>query len=149
MQSRSPNWSAWRASWGFRDRPSLVVPMTFLVAVVDDDPHVLESLENLLASAGYGVRLFSSAPSLLDDGDLADFDCLITDIGMPIMDGLELQRVVHGAWPALPIILVTGRDGSDDAIANVDGVHGFFRKPFNAQQLLASVSRAVDTPDRG
>jgi FixJ family two-component response regulator len=121
--------------------------MTFVVAVVDDDPRVLESLENLLESAGYGVRLFSSAPSLLEDCGLAGIDCLITDIGMPVMDGLELQRLVHGARPALPIILVTGRDGSDETLANVDGVHGFFRKPFDGQQLLASVSRAVDTPD--
>jgi FixJ family two-component response regulator len=121
------------------------MPMTHIVAVVDDDLRVLESLENLLESAGYAVRLFSSAPSLLENGPLADIDCLITDIGMPVMDGLELQQLVHGELPELPIILVTGRDVSDETIAGVDGVHGFFRKPFNAQQLLASVSRAVDT----
>jgi FixJ family two-component response regulator len=121
------------------------MPMTYVVAVVDDDPRVLESLENLLESAGYAVRLFSSAPSLLENGQLADIDCLITDIGMPVMDGLELQQLVHGELPELPIILVTGRDVPDETIAEVDGVHGFFRKPFNAQQLLASVSRAIGT----
>jgi FixJ family two-component response regulator len=118
--------------------------MTFVVAVVDDDSRVLESLENLLESAGYVVRLFSSAPSLLKDDGLGEVDCLITDIGMPVMDGLELQRVVHGAHPELPIILVTGRDVPDETIAGVEGVHGFFRKPFSGQQLLASISSAVD-----
>lgn len=124
--------------------PPLFSSMTFVVAVVDDDPRVLESLENLLESAGYEVRVFASAPSLFEAGALADIHCLITDIGMPVMDGFEVQRRVHAARPEIPVILVTGRDVSDETIAGVDGVHGFFRKPFNAQDLLASVTRAVE-----
>jgi FixJ family two-component response regulator len=123
--------------------------MTCVVAVVDDDPRVLESLENLLESAGYAVCVFSSAPSLLQAPDLAEIDCLITDIGMPIMNGLELQQVVHESRPGLPVILITGRDMTDAALASVPGTHGFFRKPFNGQQLLAAVGSAVRSSEHG
>jgi FixJ family two-component response regulator len=117
--------------------------MTRVVAVVDDDPRVLESLENLLESAGYGVRLFPSPGALLAACNLAHIDCLISDIRMPIMDGLALAQVIHHAFPELPVILITGRDLPGETIANRPGIRGCFRKPFDAQQLLAAVATAV------
>ena len=117
--------------------------MTFVVAVVDDDPRILESLESLLASAGHSVRLFTSATELLEDCGFADIDCLISDISMPSIDGWELQRLAHAARPELPVIFITGRDWSDQAMAAAQGGQGFFRKPFNGQDLLAAVSRAL------
>jgi FixJ family two-component response regulator len=123
--------------------------MTCVVAVVDDDPRVLESLENLLESGGYAVRLFSSAPSLLQEADLAEIDCLITDIDMPIMNGLELRQVVHETRPDLPVILITGRGMTDEALASAAGSHGFFRKPFNGLQLLTAVGYAFRSSGRG
>ena len=117
--------------------------MTFVVAVVDDDPRILESLESLLESAGHAVRLFTSATALLEDCDFAEIDCLISDIGMPFINGLELQRLAHAARPELPVILITGRDVSEQAMAATHGNQGFLRKPFNGQELLAAVGKAL------
>jgi FixJ family two-component response regulator len=123
--------------------------MKFVVAVVDDDPRVLESLEDLLESAGHAVRLFGSANALLENCAFADIDCLISDIGMPDMDGWELQRLAHLARPELPVILITGRNLADQASAASRGSQGFFRKPFKVQELLATVSEALLASDRG
>ena len=67
-------------------------PRRSIVAAVDDDQRILESLELLLESADYDVRLFSSATALLESGGLREIDCLISDIGMPVMDGFELVQ---------------------------------------------------------
>src|SRR5258708_9653429 len=84
-------------------------PSGFVVAVVDDDPSILRSLEYLLESADYVVRLFTSGTALLQTGPLPEIYCLISDIDMPGMDGFELLRLVHAARPGLPTILVTGQ----------------------------------------
>lgn len=116
----------------------------FTVAVVDDDRRVLESLENLLASAGHEVRLFASAKALLESPDLARVHCLISDIGMPGMDGFELQRVLHGVRPELPIIFVTAySEWIGKARADSLRHYGLFQKPFNGLELLAAVNRAL------
>jgi FixJ family two-component response regulator len=121
------------------------------VAVVDDDARVLESLEDLLESAGHTVLVFASARALLDDRAFAAIDCLITDIGMPYVDGFELQRLVQARRPGLPVILITGRhEIVDQQRAAALGNHGFFFKPFDGQALLAAVRRAVTaTTDKG
>ncbi len=83
---------------------------TFIIAAVDDDLRLLESLRDLLKSAGYSVRSFRSAKSFLDDeAALSESDCLIADIGMPVIDGFELENLVKQARPELPVILITGR----------------------------------------
>src|SRR5262249_45237105 len=82
---------------------------SYIVAVVDDDQRILQSLETLLESADYSVRLYASAESLLEDADvLAELDCLISDIGLSLIDGFELLRLVKSARPDLPVILITG-----------------------------------------
>src|SRR5215831_17963028 len=116
-----------------------------MIAVIDDDPRVLESLENLFESAGYEVRKFSSAKSLIDAG-LSDVGCLITDIGMPAMDGFELHDLVKKVRPDLPVFLITGRDvAGDQRRALVNGASGFFRKPFDGPALLSAVGNALDS----
>jgi len=112
-----------------------------VVAIVDDDPRLIESLENLLESAGYATRSFSSAGSLLASG-LTGIDLLITDIGMPGMDGFELRDVVKKARPELPVFLVTGRHEIADQ-HRARGISGFFRKPFDAPALLAAIANAL------
>lgn len=112
----------------------------FVVAIVDDDPRLLESLEDLLESAGHTVRPFSSGRSLLSGSNLQEIDFLITDIGMPDLDGFELQRLVNQRRPGLPIILISGRhEISDLPEANRNR---FFRKPFDGQALLDAVRDA-------
>lgn len=114
-----------------------------MIAVVDDDPRVLESLENLFESAGYAVRMFSSAKALIDAG-LSGIDCVITDIGMPAIDGFALHDVVKTARPNLPVFLITGRhEIGDQQRASAKDIRGFFRKPFDGPALLAAVDEAL------
>lgn len=113
----------------------------YIVAIVDDDPRLLESLEDLLESAGYEVRAFSSAGTILAGG-LLDLDLLITDIGMPGTDGFELRDMVTTERPDLPVFLITGRHEIADQ-GRAKGIGGFFRKPFDARRLLAAVGEAL------
>ncbi len=113
-----------------------------VVAVVDDDPRILESLEDLLESAGYDVRLHSSAASLLAS-DVANIDCLITDIGMPIMDGFELRDRVKQLRPDLRVFLISGRrDPSHEQPEDLADSE-FFRKPFDGPALLAAIAHSL------
>lgn len=112
-----------------------------VVAVVDDDPRILESLEDLLESAGYTACSFSSARLLLING-LAGLDVLITDIGMSGMNGLELRDLVRKVRPDLPVFLITGRHEIADQ-GRAQGISGFFRKPFDSQALLAAIGDAL------
>jgi FixJ family two-component response regulator len=114
-----------------------------MIAVVDDDPRLLESLENLLESAGYEVSTFSSAKALIEFG-LSGIDCLITDIGMPIMNGFELHDVVKNESPDLPVFMITGRhEIGDQQRASAKDISGFFHKPFDGPALLAAVDNAL------
>ena len=118
-----------------------------IIAVVDDDQRILESLRNLLESADHAVRLFSSATALLESGCVAEVDCLISDIDLPVMDGFELLRVVQAAQPALPIILITGHpDLLNRLPPTTSGHYRFFKKPFDGQELLTAVSDALRKP---
>jgi FixJ family two-component response regulator len=81
----------------------------FIIALVEDDLGVLKSTERLLESNGYAVRPYSLAIEFLNDKGLFNVDCLISDIGMPAMDGIELQRVTGIQRPELPVILMTAR----------------------------------------
>lgn len=113
-----------------------------VVAIVDDDPRLLESLEDLLESAGYAACGFSSARSLLSGG-LPELDLLITDIGLPGMDGFELRDLVLKERPSLPVFLITARHEIADQ-SRAKGISGFFRKPFDAQRLLVAVGDALN-----
>lgn len=118
-----------------------------VVAVVDDDPRLLESLAELLESAGYVARGFSSAGSLLASG-LSGVDVLITDIGMPGMDGFELRDRVKKARRDLPVFLITGRHEIADQ-GRAQGISGFFRKPFDGHALLVAVGDALRNRENG
>jgi FixJ family two-component response regulator len=116
-----------------------------VVAVVDDDARVLESLEDLLESAGHTVYLFDSAQALLGDAAFGKIDCLISDIGMPTIDGFDLERLAQAARPELPVILITGR------IELIKGGQTTGRcdsrtvllKPFSERELLDAINRAL------
>jgi len=112
-----------------------------VVAIVDDDERLLESLEELLESAGHATRTFSSAQTLLSSNILPEIGCLITDIGMPGMDGFELQRLLRERHPDLPVILITGRHEITEL---PQAKHNrFFRKPFDMRALLAAIGDAL------
>ena len=115
----------------------------FVVAVVDDDHRTLESLADLLEAAGYDVRLYSSARMVWTRGGLAEIDCLISDIGMPDMDGFELRRLALSERPELPVILITGRPEVRAQYASIIERDRYFEKPFDGRQLLAAVRTAL------
>jgi FixJ family two-component response regulator len=118
-----------------------------VIAVVDDDQGILESIDSLLDSADYEVRLFASATALLDSGALAEIDCLISDVAMPLMDGFELARTVQAARPALPVIMITGRpDLLHRAPLQSPGSYRVFKKPFDGQELLTAVALMLRSP---
>lgn len=125
-------------------------PGSSTIAVVDDDPRLLESLQELLESAGHSVRPFGAAQLLLDDkAVLAEIACLIADIGMPAIDGFELEKLVRRQRPELPVILITGRHEIADQQRAIAQGHRFFRKPFDGQALLAAVSQALRSINGG
>jgi FixJ family two-component response regulator len=124
-------------------RTSLTDPPCFIVGVVDDDQSMLDSFEILLESGDFAERPFASAAALLDSGCLAEIDCLISDIGMPVMDGRELAKVVRAPRPGLPIILVTGRPELLHRPPLDPGPYRVLTKPFNGQELLSAIAAAV------
>jgi FixJ family two-component response regulator len=115
-----------------------------LVAVVDDDPSVLEAIGNLLESAGYAVSRFDSAEAFLMMLHATVFSCLISDVGLPGMNGCALQAEVGRISPLLPVILITGRDDvGDDGVLAANN-RGLFRKPFDGEQLLSALAAALE-----
>jgi FixJ family two-component response regulator len=119
-------------------------PSARVVAVVDDDPGILRSLEYLLESADYPVRLFASGAQLLDSGCLPQIDCLISDVDMPGLDGFELLRQVHAARPGLPIILITGYPETLNRLPTLgESKPRCFTKPFQGPELLAAIGESL------
>ena len=118
-------------------------PTRFVVAVVDDDHRTLESLADLLEAEGYDVRLYSSATIVWRRGGLSDIDCLISDIGMPEMNGFELRQLALSERPELPVILITGRPELRAQYASIIESDRYFEKPFDGQQLLAAIRTAL------
>jgi FixJ family two-component response regulator len=116
-----------------------------IVVGVDDDFRVRESIESLVESAGFAPLVFSSAEEFLQSGKLAGATCLITDVRMPGMDGIELQRRVRLERPELPIIFITAH--YDDEIrrrALGGGAIEFLYKPFDGENLLRVIDRALN-----
>ena len=119
-------------------------PRRSIIAVVDDDQRILESLEILLESAGYDARLFPSATALLESGGVQEIQCVISDVGMPVMDGFELARAIQARRPGLPVILITGRpDLLNRSPPDWSRHFRLFKKPFNGQELLTAVGDAL------
>ena len=112
----------------------------FLVAVVEDEESFRESLEGLFQAVGYEVLLYLSAEDFLRSGRLADVDCLITDFGLPGMNGIDLLRAAHAVRPQLPVIVITARpEPSILSRALAAGAHRAFTKPVNSSELLKAV----------
>ena len=115
-----------------------------LIAVVDDDDSVRESLKGLLQSIGFGVETFSSANQFLDGGHLTKTDCLILDVRMPGMRGPELQRELTRMGFAIPIVFITAH-GDEDFRPRVllEGAVDCLLKPFSEEALLKAIRTAL------
>ena len=115
-----------------------------LLSVVDDDESVRESLPGLLGELGFTVRTFSSARDFLSSGCVDETNCLILDIAMPGMSGVELQRELERRGKEVPIIFITGqRDETVRARVLKQGAAGFLLKPFSDADLLAAIKTAL------
>jgi FixJ family two-component response regulator len=130
---------------GFEVIITMANPKMQIVVGVDDDIRIRQSIESLVESAGFASLLFPSAEEFLKSGKLAEVSCLITDVRMSGMDGIELQQRVRFDRPQLPVIFISGHH--DDAIrrkAVEDGAFAFMYKPFDPGDLLVAVTRAVN-----
>jgi FixJ family two-component response regulator len=125
--------------------PSLIARDAEQVVVgVDDDFRVREAITSLVESAGYACRVFSSAEEFLQSETLAGTSCLITDVRMSGMDGIELQRRARLVQPDLPIIFISAHRDDDIRQQALDGgAVDFMFKPFDAAGLLGVIDRAV------
>lgn len=118
------------------------------VFVVDDDADIRDSMRMLLEVAGFKVRSFTSAKHFLAD-DYPKNGCLIADIRMPDMSGLELQEEVTRRHIDLPVIIITGHGDVPLAVqAMKAGAIDFLEKPFSEDMILASVRRAMEVGSR-
>ena len=115
-----------------------------LISVVDDDEAMRQALEMLLESAGFAVEVFTSAQQFLRSNRLSEVDCLIADVRMPGMTGLQLQRELAATGSRIPIVFITAH-GDDRARARAlrAGAVAFLHKPFSEQALLDAVQAAL------
>lgn len=115
-----------------------------LIAVVDDDSSLRESTQLLLRSAGYRAEVFASAREFLDSPRIDETACLMLDVRMPGMDGLELQRFLNDAKRQIPIIFVTAHATENaEQRARKAGAVDFLRKPVNDERLLSAIQAAL------
>ena len=130
-----------------RDSRSNAGTEKHIVAAVDDDYRVRESIESLVASAGHTPLVFASAEDFLQSEAPELAICLITDVRMPGIDGLELQRRVRLQYPRLPVIFISAHyDNETRQRALSQGAAGFLFKPFDAADLLGAIELALGGP---
>jgi FixJ family two-component response regulator len=114
------------------------------IAIVDDDNWARLGIGELIQSLGYMVSTFDSAKSFLESDCVADTACVITDLQMPGMNGLELQRELKTRGCRTPVIFVTAfPTEAHRASALNSGAVGFFMKPFDDQSLIECLTRAI------
>jgi FixJ family two-component response regulator len=122
---------------------------TSLVAVVDDDELLRDALRRLLKASGLGAVSFESAEDLLNSGRLQEISCLIADVRMPGLSGLELQARLKAEQCPVPIIFITAHGDAKMRIqAMRDGAVEFLTKPFDNAVLLEMVHAAVKVSSR-
>ena len=122
------------------------------VYVIDDDPAMRDSLDFLLGSAGFSVRLFESAQMFLNELPGLEAGCVVTDIRMPGIDGIELLRHLNPASGArkLPVIVMTGHGDVPLAVEAMKlGALDFLEKPFEDDRLIGMIETALSQSDSG
>ncbi len=125
-------------------RKGNMTTVTGRVVLVDDDKSVRGALTRLFRSADMNFTSFESAEDFLASGMLEETACLIADIRMPRMRGLELQEICIKQRPALPVIMISAFDDDDaENRARTAGALAFLHKPFDAESLLCLVRKAL------
>ncbi|NBJ13446.1 response regulator FixJ [Microvirga arsenatis] len=125
------------------------MPSDAAVHVVDDDVAVRKSLAFLLASEGIPVRLHESASAFLDEEMKGEAGCIVTDVRMPGIDGIELIRRLKARGVTLPVIVITGHADVPMAVeAMKEGAVDFLEKPFGDEAFIATVRDALSRHER-
>jgi len=128
--------------------PCSALPLTPLVSIVDDDPSVRRALERLVEAAGYAVETFASAEEFLGSSSSGSIACLILDVHLNGMNGLDLKELLVARGNTVPVIFITAHDDAPTR-ARVDqsGAAAFLAKPFDRQALIGAIRGAVGTRD--
>lgn len=118
-----------------------------LIAIVDDDQAMREALFDLLQVEGMTARAFDNAETFLASAETAEFGCVITDVKMPGIGGLELQRRLRARGSSVPVIFVTSAEDQATRIqAMADGATAYFTKPLANAELVRSLALALERP---
>jgi len=120
------------------------IPAEGTVFLLDDEPGMLKALTRLLKAEGYSVRAFSAAKAFLESYKPQAIGCLVLDVAMPEIDGLELQRRLTHSGALLPIVFLTGHGDIPMSVQAIKaGAEDFLTKPVNDADLLRAVRAAV------
>ena len=115
-----------------------------LIAIVDDDPSIRNATRNLLKSAGFSTATFESPAAFLTSASRAHTACLVVDLRMPSMSGLELYQELVASGDGLPTVMITAHpEESTQSRARELGINYYLSKPFAPDDLLACVSAAL------
>ncbi|KPH64070.1 response regulator [Novosphingobium sp. ST904] len=117
-----------------------------VIAIVDDDEGIRDALSDLLAVSGFASLAYDGAASFLSEYPARRFDCLITDIRMPGMTGIELIELLHDTGQSLPTVILTSIvDERAHARSAALGAHAWLTKPVTDERLLAALASAIHT----
>jgi FixJ family two-component response regulator len=120
------------------------VPAGPSISIIDDDESMRRAIVALVRSAGYDAHGFASAEEFLGSGTVQSFACIITDIQMPGMSGIELKQHLTASQSSVPVIMITARHDPDlEKKAIASGAACFLRKPFEADALIRCVEGAL------
>lgn len=121
-----------------------VAKLQKIIAIVDDDPRMQVSLSDLLGARGFETSVFSSAEDWLDRGASVRPDCMLVDVWLGGISGIELQRRLRASGSTVPVIFMTARyDEATRSLALEAGGVSLLRKPFPAAQLIEAIETAT------
>ena len=116
-----------------------------LISIVDDDEGIRQALKSLIDSVGLRAEVFDSGEKFLNSPYLSQTDCLITDVRMPGMSGLELQDRLSAAGRSIPIVFISAHDDNEARARGLRaGAIDFLQKPFSEVSLLGAISVCLD-----
>ena len=120
-----------------------------IIAVVDDDPSAREGVSSLIRSAGFGVEAFASAQEFLARPGSEALSCLVLDLQLPGLSGLDLQKRLAEVEIEIPIVFLTGQGSIPASVqAMKAGAVEFLTKPFDAEELLNAIQQAIECDQR-
>jgi FixJ family two-component response regulator len=114
-----------------------------LISIVDDDESVRQGLGRLLTSVGFAVKTFASADEYLSADQLEKANCLLLDIRMPGMSGIELQRQLVANHSEVPVIFITAHEEETERVQALEDATAVLIKPFSEEALLSAISKAL------